>query len=137
RQPDLQQELGTQARLWWRKASSHVAGHALATFHHPMTYRFIRAQGFYRDAQNQRRSFTPESQGVSTSQPMSHSVLRLACSLAVVCGVSLRHMALLFSARFLIPMTKSSSTRWMEAMGAHLPTPEAMLPHLLALTPAT
>ena len=28
---------------------------------------------------------------------MSHSVIRLACYLAVVCGVSLRHIALLFS----------------------------------------
>jgi hypothetical protein len=48
------------------------------------------------------RSFTPEIQGVSTSQHMSHSVIRLACYLAVVCGVSLRHIALLFSVLFLI-----------------------------------
>jgi len=35
-------------------------------------------------------------------------VIRLACYLAVVCGVSLRHIALLFAALFLIPITKSS-----------------------------
>src|SRR4029434_299610 len=92
---------------------------------------------FYLDAQNQRRSFTPELQGVSTSQHMSHSVIRLACYLAVVCGVSLRHIALLFSVLFLIPMTKSSIKRWIDAIGAHLPTPEEMLQPLLALTPAT
>src|SRR4029434_10493507 len=92
---------------------------------------------FYLDAQNQRRSFTPELQGVSTSQHMSHSVIRLACYLAVVCGVSLRHIALLFSALFLIPITKSSIKRWIDAIGAHLPTPEEMLQQLLALTPAT
>src|SRR3989449_6719081 len=63
--------------------------------------------------------------------------IRLACSLAVACGVSLRHIALLFAALFLIPMTKSSIKRWMDAIGSHLPTPEEMLRHLLALTPVT
>ena len=123
RQHDFHQELGTQARLWWRKESYHVDVHELSTFHNPMTYRFIIAQGFYLDAQNQRRSFTPELQGVSTSQHMSHSVIRLACYLAVVCGVSLRHIALLFSALFLMPITKSSIKGWIDAIGAHCPPP--------------
>jgi hypothetical protein len=43
---------------------------------------------------------------------MSPSVIRLAGYLAVVCGVSLRHIALLFSGLFLIPITKSSIKRW-------------------------
>jgi len=137
RQHDFQQELGTQARLCWRKESYHVDVHELSTFHNPITYRFVLAQGSYLDAQNQRRYFTPEIKGVSTSQHMSHSVIRLACYLAVVCGVSLRHIALLFSALFLIPITKSSIKRWIDAIGAHLPTPEEMLRQLLALTPAT
>ena len=68
---------------------------------------------------------------------MSHSVVRLAGSLAVVCGVSLRHIALLFSALFLIPMTTSSINRWIDDIGAHVPTPAEMLQHLLALPPAT
>jgi hypothetical protein len=68
---------------------------------------------------------------------MSHSVIRLACSLAVVCGVSLRHIALLFSVLFLIPITKSSIKRWIDDIGAHLPPPEEMLRHLLVLAPAT
>src|SRR5712691_2641964 len=80
---------------------------------------------------------TPTIQGVSTSQHMSHSVIRFACDLAVVCGVRLRHITLLFSVLFLIPMTKSSIKRWIDDIGAHLPTPEQMLQHLLALTPAT
>jgi Transposase len=137
RQHDFQQELGTQARLCWRKESYHVDVHELSTFHNPITYRIILAQGAYLDAQNQRRYFTPEIKGVSTSQHMSHSVIRLACYLAVVCGVSLRHIALLFSALFLIPMTKSSIKRWIDAIGTHLPTPEEMLQQLLALTPVT
>src|SRR2546429_1079549 len=77
RQHDFQQELGTPARLCWRKESSHVEVHELSTLHHPITYRFILAQGFSLDAQNQRRYFTPEIQGVSTSHPMSHRVIRL------------------------------------------------------------
>ena len=68
---------------------------------------------------------------------MSHSVIRLACYLAVVCGVSLRHIALLFSVLFLIPITRSSIKRWIDDIGSHLPTPEQMLQQLLARTPAT
>src|SRR5205823_13966031 len=89
------------------------------------------------DGQKHRRDFTPAIKGVSTSQPMRHSVIRLACDLAVVCGVSLRHIALLFAVLCLIPMTKASIKRWMDAIGSHLPTPEQMLQHLLARTPAT
>src|SRR5207244_4322308 len=93
RQHDFHQELGTQATRWWRTDSSHVDVHELSTFHHPIMYRFIVAQGSSLDGQKQRRDFTPAIKGVSTSQPMSHSVIRLACDLAVVCGVSLRHIA--------------------------------------------
>jgi len=137
RQHDFHQALGTQATLSWRKESSHVDVHELSTFHNPILYRFIIAQGAYLDGQNQRLSFTPESKGVSTSQHMSHSVIRLACDLAVVCGVSLRHIALLFSALFLIPMTKSSIKRWIDDLGSNFPPPDTMLQHLLALTPVT
>src|SRR5262249_23283811 len=87
--------------------------------------------------QHQRVYFTPDIQGVSTSQHMSHSVIRLACHLAVVCGVSLRHIALLFAALFLIPITKSSIKRWLDDIGSNLPPPEKMLQQLLALIPVT
>ncbi len=89
RQHDFHQELGTQATLWWRTDSSHVDVHELSTFHHPILYRCIVAQGSSLDGQ------------------------------------------------FLIPMTKASIKRWMDAIGSHLPTPEQMLQHLLARTPAT
>ena len=137
RKHDFQHDLGTTAKLWWRQESYHVDVHELSTFHNPMTYRFIVAQGSYLDGQNRRLYFTPEIKGVSTAQHMSHSVIRLACYLAVVCGVSLRHIALLFSALFLIPITKSSIKRWIDDIGAHLPTPEEMLRQLLAIVPAT
>jgi hypothetical protein len=137
RKHDLPQELGTQAKLCWRKEAYHVNVHELSTFHNPIQYRFILAQGSSLDGQHQRVYFTPAIKGILPSQHMSHSVIRLACSLAVVCGVSLRHIALLFAALFLIPITKSSIKRWIDAIGSHLPTPEEMLRHLLVLAPAT
>jgi len=137
RKHDFHQELGTQATLCWRKEAYHVNVHELSTFHNPIQYRFILAQGSYLDGQNQRVYFTPAIKGISTSQHMSHSVIRLACYLVVVCGVSLRHIALLFAALFLIPITKSSIKRWIDDIGAHLPTPEEMLRQLLVLAPAT
>jgi transposase len=137
RQRDFQQELGTTAEISWRKDTYHVDIHELSTFHNPIQYRFIVAQGYYLDDQHQRVYFTPAITGVSTAQHMSHSIIRLACYLAVVCGVSLRHIALIFSSLFLIPITKSSIKRWIDDIGANLPTPEEMLQHLLAIRPAT
>ena len=137
RKLDFQRVLETTSTICWRQEPYSVEIHELSPFHNPIKYRFIVAQGSYLNAQNQRVYFTPDIKGVSTSQHMSHSVIRLACYLAVVCGVSLRHIALLFSVLFLIPITKSSIKRWIDGIGVHLPTPEAMLGHLLALAPAT
>jgi hypothetical protein len=134
---NFQHKLGTTSTICWRKDFYHIDIHELSTFHNPIKYRFIVAQGSYLNAQNQRVYFTPEIQGVSTSQHMSHSVIRLACYLAVVCGVSLRHIALLLSGLFLIPMSTSSIQRWIDDIGVQLPTPEEMLRQLLALAPAT
>jgi hypothetical protein len=102
-----------------------------------MTYRFIVAQGCSLNDRNQRVYCTPESKGVSTSQHLRHSVIRLACSLAVVGGVSLRHMALRFSVLVLIPIPKASIKRWIDDIGAQWPTPAEMLRQRLALTPVT
>jgi hypothetical protein len=137
RQRDFQRELGTTSPIWWRQDVYHVDMHELSTFHNPIKYRFIVAQGSYLNDQKQRVYFTPDIQGVSTSQHMSKSIIRLCCSLAVVCGVSLRQIALIFSALFLIPITKSSIKRWMDDIGSHLPPPEEMLRPLLAIAPAT
>jgi Transposase len=137
RKLDFQRVWETTSTICWCKAPYAVEVHELSTFHNPIKYRCIVAQGSSLNDQPQRVDFTPEIKGVSTAQPMSHSVIRLACDLAVVCGVSLRHLALLFAALFLMPLTKSSITRWMDDMGAHLPTPEEMLRQLLAIAPAT
>ena len=137
RKLDFQRILETTSTICWCKAPYAVEVHELSTFHNPIKYRFILAQGSYLNDQHQRVYFTPEIKGVSTSQHMSHSVIRLACYLAVVCGVSLRRIALLFAALFLIPITKSSIKRWIDDIGTHLPTPEEMLRQLLAIAPAT
>ena len=137
RKLDFQCALGTTATICWRQEPSHIDIHELSTFHNPIKYRFIVAQGYSLNDQNQRVSFTPDIQGVSTSQHMSQSLIRLSCYLAVVCGVSLRQIALIFSSLFLLPITKSSMKRWIDDIGSHLPPPEAMRRQLLALTPAT
>jgi signal transduction histidine kinase len=85
RKHNFQQELGTQAKLCWHKESSHVDVHELSTFHNPIRYRFILAQGSYLDDNKQRIDFTPAIKGVSTSQHMSHSVIRLSCYLVTGC----------------------------------------------------
>jgi hypothetical protein len=112
RKLDFQCALGTTAPICWRQEPSHIDIHELSMFHNPIKYRFIVAQGYYLNDQHQRVYFTPDIQGVSTSQHMSKSIIRLSCYLAVVCGVSLRQIALLFSSLFLIPITKSSIKRW-------------------------
>jgi hypothetical protein len=137
RKLDFQREFGTTSTMYWRQDTYHVDVHELSTFHNPITYRFIVAQGYYFDEDGQRIYFTPEIKGVSTSQHMSHSIIRLSCYLAVVCGVSLRQIALIFSFLFLIPISKSSIKRWIDAIGSHLPTQEEMLQSLLSMKPGT
>jgi len=134
---DFQRELGTASTISWRKDTYHVDIHELSTVLNPMKYRFILAQGYYLGDDNRRMYFTPQIKGVSTSQHMSHSIIRLSCYLAVVCGVSLRHIALIFSSLFLIPITKSSIKRWIDDIGSNLPKEEEMLQQLLALKPVT
>ncbi len=134
---DLPREWGTTATISGRKDTDHVDGHARSTVLHPMQSRCMLAQGYSLGDQTQRMDFTAHIQGVSTSPPMSQSLMRWSGSLAVVGGVSLRPMALLFSSLFLIPMTTASSTRWRDALGSHLPKEAAMLQAWLALKPVT
>ena len=68
RQHDFHAALGTQTKIRWRKEAYHVDVHELSTFHNPMTYRFIVAQGSYGNDNDQRMYCTPTIQGVSTSQ---------------------------------------------------------------------
>src|SRR5918999_3550458 len=134
---DFQRECGITSTNYWRAETYHVDVHELSTFPNPMKYRFVLAQGSYFDEDGQRIYFTPEIKGVSTSQHMSHSIIRLSCYLAVVCGVSLRQIALIFSFLFWISISKSSIKRWIETIGSNLPPQDDMLQHLLDLKPVT
>lgn len=137
RKLDFQRESGITSTIYWRTDTYHVDVHELSTFHNPIKYRFILAQGYYFDEDGERIYFTPEIKGVSTSQHMSHSIIRLSCYLAVVCGVSLRQIALIFSFLFLISISKSSIKRWIDTIGSNLPSQEELLQHLLVLKPVT
>jgi len=132
---DYQRQFGSSSTIYWSKEPYHVDVHELSTFHHPIVNRLILTQGYYFDEAGQRVDFTPEIKGVSTSQHMSDSLIRLSCYLSVVCGVSLRQIALLFSYLFLIPITKSSIKRWIDKIGTNVPTQDEMLKPLLALQP--
>lgn len=134
---DFQRQFGISSTIYWPKEPYHVDVHELSTFHNPIQYRFILSQGYYFDEAGKRVDFTPEIKGVSTSQHMSDSIIRLSCYLSVVCGVSLRQIALIFSSLFLIPITKSSIKRWIDKIGTHLPSQDEMLQQLLALKPVT
>jgi Transposase len=137
RKLDFQRESGITSTIYWRTDTYHVDVHELSTFHNPIKYRFILAQGYYFDEGGERIYFTPEVKGVSTSQHMSHSIIRLSCYLAVVCGMSLRQIALIFSFLFLISISKSSIKRWIDTIGSNLPSQEELLQHLLVLKPVT
>jgi hypothetical protein len=134
---DLQRALGPPAPICGRQDVDPRDMPALSTCHKPLQYRLSVAPGSYRHAQQPRVSFPPDIPGGSPSQPMSQRSIRLCGSLAGVCGVSLRPLALIFAALFLMPLTTASSKRWSDAMGSPLPPPEAMLRPRLARAPGT
>jgi hypothetical protein len=57
RQLDFQRELGTTSPICWRQDVSHVDIHELSTFHNPIKDRFLVAQGYYLNDQQQRVYF--------------------------------------------------------------------------------
>ena len=63
RKRDWQGALGTTAPICWRQEPYHVDIHELSTAHNPLKYRFIVAQGYYLNDQQQRVYFTPKIQG--------------------------------------------------------------------------
>jgi hypothetical protein len=132
----LQREWGTPSPIWWRQAVSPLARPARSPCHHSSKYRLSVAHGSSRNDKKPRVAFPPALPGVSTSQPLRQSRLRLGCALAVVGGGSLRPLALIFAALCLMPLPQASRPRWLEDMGSPRPTPEARRRHLRARPPA-
>ena len=132
RKRDCIEETGG-CEIHWPEKTYNIDIHEFSTFHSPVVYRFISAQGWYYGEHGGRVWFTPEISEVSAQQHVSRNVLRLACFLAVVCGVSLRNIAVIFRTLFLIPVSKSSVKRWIDEVGGSLPSEEEILNQLVAL----
>jgi len=130
---DYQKELGIKSEITWTGKSYDVDIHEFSVFHNPIIYRFKIAQGYYYGKNNQRLFFIPKPSEVLMQYHMSLNVLRLACFLAVVCGVTLRNIALIFTVLFQIPITKSSIKRWIDEIGSNLPSEAEILTKLVEI----
>lgn len=133
RKRDYRKEAGINSGIHWPEKTYTVEVKELSAFHNPVVYRFVSAQGWYYDNRNNRVWFTPKISEVSVRQHVSSNVLRLACFLAVICGVSLRNIAVIFTVLFLIPVSKSSVKRWIDEVGSSLPSEEEILKQMVGL----
>lgn len=132
RKRDYRKIFDTKSDIFWPDKSYSIDVYEFSTFHNPIVYRFVLAQGYYFDDQNNRIYFTPKISEVSTQHHMSKNIIRLSCFLSVICGVTLRNIALIFSVLFHIPITKSSIKRWIDEIGNNL-SEEDILRQLIAI----
>jgi len=130
RKRDYRKKFGIKAEICRSVNSYYIDIHEFSTFHNPVIYRFIVAQGYYSDEDNNRIFFTPEPSDVPTHHHMSMNVLRLSCFSGVICGVSLRNIADIFSFLSEIPITESSVKRRTDEIGGNLPSEEEILKKL-------
>ena len=133
RKRNLQKEAGVNYKVYWPAKTYKVDIREFSVFQNPIMYRFITAQVWYYDDQGEQHWFTPTLREVSVQQHVSKSVLRLACFLAVICGVSLRNIATIFNVLFQISVTKSSVKRWIDTVGASLPSEENIVQQMIEL----
>jgi len=136
RKRDYQKMFGTSSAVYWSEKNYTVDVHEFSTFRSPIMYRFILAQGYYFDGNCNRIYFTPEISDVSAHHHMSCNIIRLSCFPAVICGVTLRNTAAIFSVLFRIPVTKSAVKRWIDEIGGNLPSEEEILKKLTDLKKA-
>lgn len=120
RKRDWKKVLEADSEIYWSGKTYTVDVHEFSTFHCPVIYRFIMARGYYIKADGNREYFTPEPSEVSTHHHMSKNIIRVACFLAVICGVTLRNISAIFTALFQVPVTKSSISRWINEIGSEL-----------------
>lgn len=133
RKRNLQKETGIKHKIYWPAKTYNVDIREFSVFQNPIIYRFISAQVWYYDEQHEQHWFTPMLRGVSVQQHVSNSVLRLACFLAVICGVSLRNIEIIFNGLFQLSVTKSSVKRWIDTVGDSLPSEEGLLHQMIEL----
>jgi hypothetical protein len=133
---DYQKEFNTASEIRWKDPYT-VDVCEFSTYQNPIIYRFTMAQGYYTNDEHKRIYFTPKVSEVSTQRHVSLNVIRLSCFLAVVCGVTLRNVALIFNVLFQIPVTKSSIKRWIDEIGANHGSEEEILKQLVSLKKPT
>lgn len=126
RKRDYRKEFGTNSDMNWSESTYSVDVHEFSTFHNPIMYRFILARGYYYDDNGNRIFFTPKISEVSAHHHMSNNIIRLSCFLAVICGVTLRNIAIIFSVLFRIPVSKSAIKRWIDEIGNNLSEEEIL-----------
>lgn len=124
RNRDYRKKFGIKSEIFWSCNTYYVDIHEFSTFHNPVIYRFVTAQGYYPDENSHRIFFIPEPSDVPTHHHMSLNILRLSCFSAVICGVSLRNIAQIFTILFKIPITESSIKRRIDEIGSNLPSEE-------------
>ena len=128
RKKDWGKILKTNSEINWYKKTYTVDVHEFSTFHSPIIYRFVMSRGYYFRTDGSREYFTPEPSEVSTHHHMSRNIIRLACFLTVICGVTLRNIALIYSALFQVPVTKSCIKRWIDEIGSGLSEDDIQIP---------
>ena len=128
RKKDWGKILKTDSEINWYKKTYTVDVHEFSTFHSPIIYRFVMSRGYYFRTDGSREYFTPEPSEVSTHHHMSRNIIRLACFLTVICGVTLRNIALIYSALFQVPVTKSCIKRWIDEIGSGLSEDDIQIP---------
>lgn len=137
RKRNYKPNLDIKGKIKWEAKTHPIEINELSTLFCPIIYRFIMARGSYYNKNGDRIFFTPEIEEVSTSQHVSKALVRLSCYLAVCCGVSLRKVSAIFTAVFLVEISKSSIKRWIDEIGENLPSDEEMLKRLMEIKKPT
>src|SRR5215813_476043 len=99
----------------------------LSGFAWPIIYRITTADGYYLNEQGQRVYFTPEVAGLSTQRKVSDVVMRLGVFLCIIVGLGARQASWLMRALFQVTVSKSAIDRWVDEVGASLPSEEEMI----------
>ncbi|WP_459918274.1 hypothetical protein, partial [Desulfocicer niacini] len=89
RKRDWQEAMQTNSKISWYSKTFKVDIYEFSTFHCPIVYRFTMVRGYFTQSDGSREYFTTEPSEVSTHHHMSKNIIRLACFLAVICGVTL------------------------------------------------
>jgi len=121
--------------VWDEHSTYNVDINELSTLYNQIIYRFKITKGYYYDSNGNRVFFTPEIDEVSTAKHVSLSAIRLSSYLAVVCGVTLRNISIIYTFLFNIPTSKSTIKRWIDEIGSNLPDEDEILKKLININP--